>query len=145
MRGVHTDSGRARALSRIDPEAGLPGVTHTVGMLCASSWGSTTCLLGVVVSCDHSFKHARLQLQKFSLSSAAFALKASGPTPLDRPDGCSDSCGLPVPRQQLAESFVGRVIDAGKDVGELGFGVDVVELCGFDQGVDGSSTLPASV
>ena len=37
------------------------------------------------------------------------------------------------------------VVDTGKDVGEPSFGVDGVELCCFDQGVDGSSTLPTSV
>jgi hypothetical protein len=43
------------------------------------------------------------------------------------------------------EAFVGMVVDAGEYVGEPGLGVDGVELCGFDEGVDGGGTLPASV
>jgi hypothetical protein len=37
------------------------------------------------------------------------------------------------------------VVDAGEDVGEPGFGIDGVELCGFDEGVDGGGALPADV
>jgi hypothetical protein len=35
------------------------------------------------------------------------------------------------------EAFVGVVVDAGEDDGEPGFGVNGVELCGFDERVDG--------
>lgn len=41
--------------------------------------------------------------------------------------------GLPVPRQQFVEAFVGVVVDAGEDVGEPGFWVDGVEFGGFDE------------
>jgi hypothetical protein len=37
------------------------------------------------------------------------------------------------------------VIDMEEYVSEPSFGIDGVELCGFDQGVDGGSALPASV
>lgn len=37
------------------------------------------------------------------------------------------------------------VIDAGKDVGEPGFVVDDVELCGFDERVDRRSDLSTSI
>ena len=43
------------------------------------------------------------------------------------------------------KAFVGVVVDAGKDVGEPGFWVDGVELCGFDEGIDGGGTLSACV
>jgi hypothetical protein len=39
------------------------------------------------------------------------------------------------------EAFVGVVIDAGKVVGKPCFGIDGVELCGFDERVDGSIML----
>jgi hypothetical protein len=43
------------------------------------------------------------------------------------------------------EAFVGVIVDTGEYVGEPGFWVDSVEFCGFDEGVDGSGALPASV
>ena len=53
--------------------------------------------------------------------------------------------GHPVPWQEFGEAFVRVVVDAVKDVCEPGLGIDAVELCGLDQGVDGRSTLPAGV
>jgi hypothetical protein len=44
--------------------------------------------------------------------------------------------GFPVPGQQVGDLFVGVIGDAGEDIGEPGFGVDVVQRAGFDQRVD---------
>jgi hypothetical protein len=49
---------------------------------------------------------------------------------------------LPVPRQQLVDPL-GRIIgDAGEDVGESCPRIDIVELAGFDQRVDGGRAVP---
>jgi hypothetical protein len=51
--------------------------------------------------------------------------------------------GFPVPGQQIGDPFGGVVCDAGEDVGEPGFGVDVVQGAGFDEGVDRSGATTA--
>ncbi len=51
--------------------------------------------------------------------------------------------GGPLPGQQFVEP-AGRVIsDAGNDVGEIGFGIEAVELGGLGQGVEDSGALAA--
>jgi len=36
-------------------------------------------------------------------------------------------------------------MDAGEGVGEPGLGIDVVELCGLDEGVDGDGPVAAGI
>jgi hypothetical protein len=37
------------------------------------------------------------------------------------------------------------IVDAGEGVGEPGLGIDVVELCGLDEGVYGGSPVAAGI
>lgn len=53
--------------------------------------------------------------------------------------------GRPVPRKQLVDALGGVVLQAPKDVGEPGAGIDVVELTGLDQGVDRGGAAAAGV
>jgi hypothetical protein len=50
-----------------------------------------------------------------------------------------------VPRQQLVEPRVGMIMDACQDVGEPGARIDVVQLGGDDDAVDGGSPFAATV
>ena len=52
---------------------------------------------------------------------------------------------LPIPWKQVGD-FVGGVIwKPGQHVSEPGLRIDVVDLAGFDQGIDGGGTMAASV
>ena len=49
-------------------------------------------------------------------------------------------CGvLPVPGQEFVDTLCRMILDASKDISEPGERVDVVELGGLDQAVDGGS------
>ena len=58
--------------------------------------------------------------------------------------GLSLVCG-PVPWEQFGDAVDVVVGDAGQDIAEPGFGIETVELGGFDQGVDGGGTFAAAV
>ncbi len=51
----------------------------------------------------------------------------------------------PVPGQELVDALGRMIGETGKDVGEPGAGIDVVELGGFDQGVDGGGARGAGI
>lgn len=51
----------------------------------------------------------------------------------------------PVPLEQFVEAGLWYVIDAGERVGEPCLGVDIVELCCADEGVDEGCTFAATV
>jgi len=51
----------------------------------------------------------------------------------------------PIPRRQLADAVDLVIGNAGEDVAQIGFGVEVVELGGFDEGVDGGGALTAGI
>ena len=51
----------------------------------------------------------------------------------------------PIPGQQVGDLLGGMIGQSGQDIGEPGLRVDVVELGGFDQGVDGSGAPAAFV
>jgi hypothetical protein len=56
-----------------------------------------------------------------------------------------DALRLPNPRQEFVDAL-GRVIwQAGQHVGKSGLWIDVVELGGGDEGVDGSRTPAALI
>jgi len=52
---------------------------------------------------------------------------------------------FPVPREELGEAVLWQFGDAGEHVGKPGLGVDVVELCGDDQGVHQRRALAAAI
>lgn len=52
---------------------------------------------------------------------------------------------FPFPRQQFMETGGRQVCDAGEDIGELGFGVHIVEPCGHDEGKHGGRAVRATV
>src|SRR5689334_10706786 len=52
---------------------------------------------------------------------------------------------LPVPWQELIEALGRMILQAREHVGEPGQRIDVVELGGLDQGVDGSGAAAAFV
>ena len=57
-----------------------------------------------------------------------------------------DAYWLPVPRQEFVEAAGGMTVGhALQDVSEPGKGLDVVELCGGDEGADGCPSDAASV
>ena len=53
--------------------------------------------------------------------------------------------GFPVPGQEVVDRLGRVVVDAGEHVGEPGAGIDVVEPCGLDQGVQGGGTVRSAV
>jgi hypothetical protein len=54
---------------------------------------------------------------------------------------CGFPAGLPGPGQELGDA-VGRMVrEPGEDIGEPGVGIDVVELEGLDQRIDGCGAL----
>jgi hypothetical protein len=57
-----------------------------------------------------------------------------------------DAYRLPVPRQEFVEAAGGMPVGhALQDVSEPGKGLDVVELCGGDEGADGRPSDAAAV
>jgi hypothetical protein len=57
-----------------------------------------------------------------------------------------DAYWLPVPRQEFVEAAGGMAVGhALQDVSEPGKGLDVVELCGGDEGADGCPSDAATV
>jgi len=65
----------------------------------------------------------------------------------DECSGCHGALptGLPIPREQI-DDFTGGVIwKPGQHVSKPGMGIDVIHLAGFDQGIDGGSTMAAGV
>jgi hypothetical protein len=55
------------------------------------------------------------------------------------------SGGLVVPRQQLVDLALGMIGDAGDGVAQPGFGIDLVELGGLDEAVDGGGAVAALI
>jgi hypothetical protein len=52
---------------------------------------------------------------------------------------------LPVPGQQLIDSTGAIILQPAEHICEPGARIDVIELTGFDQRVDGSGALAAAV
>src|SRR5580692_9291890 len=52
---------------------------------------------------------------------------------------------LPVPRQEFVDPLGGMILQSRQDVCEPGLRIDVVELGGFDEGVDGGGAAAAVV
>jgi hypothetical protein len=50
---------------------------------------------------------------------------------------------LPVPRQEFVDPLGGLILQSRQDVCEPGLRIDVVELGGFDEGVDGGGAAAA--
>lgn len=48
--------------------------------------------------------------------------------------GCLICDGFPVPRHQLVDAVDLVIMDTGEDVGEVGLGIEAVELDGLDDG-----------
>lgn len=53
--------------------------------------------------------------------------------------------GLVVPRQQLVDPTLGVIGDADDGIAQSGFGIDLVELGGIDDAVDGGGALAALI
>ena len=52
----------------------------------------------------------------------------------------------PVPRKQFVEAIDRVTFDeAGEDVGEIGFGIDVVQFAGLDEGGEDRPVLAAAI
>ena len=51
----------------------------------------------------------------------------------------------PIPWEQFVDAVDFVIGDAGENVAEIGFGINGVELAGFDEGVDGSGAIAAPV
>ena len=52
---------------------------------------------------------------------------------------------FPVPRKQRVDPFRGMIGQSGQNIGEPCLRIDVVELGGLDQGVDGGGALATFV
>src|SRR5262249_50683414 len=62
------------------------------------------------------------------------------------PSRCQDrTVGFPIPRQQLADPLCRMVRQSGEHVGKPSAWVDVVELGGLDQRVDGGGPPPTFI
>jgi len=59
--------------------------------------------------------------------------------------GLSEILRSPIPRQKIADALGGMIGQTGKHVGEPGLRVDVVELGGVDEGVDGCGAIAAFI
>src|SRR6476646_6866679 len=62
-----------------------------------------------------------------------------------RSGGVSDALRAPVPRQEFVDAPGGMIRQAGQHVGEPSLWIDVVELCGGDEGVDRRRTSAALI
>lgn len=51
----------------------------------------------------------------------------------------------PSPRQKLVDTIDGMIGDDGKDIAEIGFGIDAVEFGGFDERVDGGGAFASCI
>ena len=74
-------------------------------------------------------------------------VKAAGG--VDRPEGSGSFGGAilraPIPRQQISDPLGGMVGQSRQDIGEPSLWVDIVELGGLDEGVDGGGAPAAFV
>ena len=52
---------------------------------------------------------------------------------------------FPIPGQQFVDPLCGMIKKFRKDVGKPGLGIDVVQLAGFDQCIDGGGPMPSRV
>ena len=52
---------------------------------------------------------------------------------------------LPIPRQELVDALGGMIGQARQDVGQPSLWIDVAELCGFDQRIDGGGAAATLV
>src|SRR5690606_19718238 len=57
----------------------------------------------------------------------------------------SPEWGLPVPWQEVGNALGGMAGGAGQHVAQPSFGIDVVELGGLDQGIDGGGALAPAI
>src|SRR6476620_2409151 len=62
-----------------------------------------------------------------------------------RSGGVRDALRAPVPRQEFVDAPGGMIRQAGQHVGEPSLWIDVVELCGGDEGVDRRRTSAALI
>lgn len=53
--------------------------------------------------------------------------------------------GRAIPRQQFRDAIDFVIGDAGEDIAEVGFWVEAVELCGFDERVDGGGAFSTGI
>ena len=51
----------------------------------------------------------------------------------------------PIPWNQFGDTAVGVIGQAGEHIGEPGARIDVIELAGFDERIDGGGALTAAV
>jgi hypothetical protein len=72
------------------------------------------------------------------------SVKAGG---RDRPSGCFGGAILraPVPGQQVGDPLGGMIGQSGQDISEPCLRIDVVDLGGFDEGIDGGGATTALV
>jgi hypothetical protein len=52
---------------------------------------------------------------------------------------------LPIPRQETGDTFVWVVGDTRKDIAQISFGIDAIELGGFDERVHGGGSFAAGI
>ncbi len=52
---------------------------------------------------------------------------------------------LPIPREQVGDSVDGVIWKPCQHVSEPGLRIEIIQLAGFDQGIDGGGTIAASI